>query len=135
MGYGLPSALGVQVAHPDQPVVCVSGEASFMMCVQELATLTQYRLPVKVIILNNHYMGMVRQWQQMFHGCRYSESYVESLPDFIKLAEAHHMTGLRCDKVEDVDKAINQMMDTSGPVLLDMIVDENENVYPMIPGR
>ena len=133
MGYGLPSALGVQIAHPDQPVVCVTGEASFMMCIQELATLTQYRLPVKIIILNNHYMGMVRQWQEMFHGNRHAESYMDSLPDFIKLAEAHHMTGFQCNKVEEVDKYIKLMMETPGPVILDMIVDDKENVYPMIP--
>lgn len=104
-----------------------------MMNIQELATLVQYRLPVKVMILNNHYMGMVRQWQEMFHGNRYSESYMDSLPDFVKLAEAYGMTGLRCDKVDEVDNIINQMMDTPGPVLLDMIVDDKENVYPMIP--
>ncbi len=133
MGYGMPSALGVQIAHPEALTVCVTGEASFMMNIQELSTLVQYRLPVKIFILNNRYMGMVRQWQQMFHGCRYSESYMDSLPDFVKLAEAYGMTGLRCDKVEDVDAAIKKMCETKGPVILDMVVDQNENVYPMIP--
>jgi acetolactate synthase-1/2/3 large subunit len=133
MGYGMPSAMGVQIAHPDELVVCVTGEASIMMNIQELSTIMQYRLPVKVFILNNRYMGMVRQWQEMFHGSRYSESYMDSLPDFVKLAEAYGMTGLRCDKIEDVDKTIQQMIDIKGPVIVDMLVDQNENVYPMIP--
>ncbi len=133
MGYGMPAAMGVQIAHPDALVVCVTGEASFMMNIQELSTLAQYRLPVKILILNNHCMGMVRQWQQMFHGCRYSESYMESLPDFVKLAEAYGMKGIRCDKVDSVDAAIKEMIAHKGPVILDMIVDPEENVYPMIP--
>ena len=133
MGYGMPSALGVQIAHPEDLTICVTGEASFMMNIQELSTLVQYRLPVKILILNNRYMGMVRQWQQMFHGCRYSESYMDSLPDFVKLAEAYGMTGLRCDKIDEVDAYIQKMCDTPGPVILDMVVDQNENVYPMIP--
>ena len=133
MGYGFPSAMGVQIAHPKELVVCVTGEASFMMNIQELSTVKQYRLPVKIFILNNRYMGMVRQWQEMFHGCRYAESYMDSLPDFVKLAEAYGMTGLRCDKVEEVDAAIEAMITTKGPVILDMVVDQNENVYPMIP--
>jgi acetolactate synthase-1/2/3 large subunit len=134
MGYGFPSAVGVQVAHPDSTVVCVSGEASFLMNMQELSTAVQYRLPVKIFILNNRYMGMVRQWQQMFHGDRHSESYMDALPDFVKLAEAYGgLTGLRCTKVEDVDTTIQQMLDTEGPVICDMVVDQNENVYPMIP--
>jgi len=133
MGYGVPAAVGVQIAHPDELVVCVTGEASIMMNIQELSTIMQYRLPVKIIIINNRYMGMVRQWQEMFHGCRYSQSYMESLPDFVLLAEAHGMTGLRCEKVEEVDAVIAQMIATPGPVLLDMVVDQNENVYPMIP--
>jgi acetolactate synthase-1/2/3 large subunit len=97
MGYGMPSAAGVQIAHPDDLVVCVTGEASLMMNIQELSTIMQYRLPLKIFILNNRYMGMVRQWQEMFHGSRYSESYMDSLPDFVKLAEAYGMKGLRCD--------------------------------------
>ncbi|MGE0753679.1 MAG: acetolactate synthase 3 large subunit [Alphaproteobacteria bacterium] len=133
MGYGMPSAMGAQVAHPDALVMCVTGEASLMMNIQELSTICQYRLPVKVFILNNRYMGMVRQWQEMFHGNRYSESYMDSLPDFVKLAEAYGMAGLRCEKVEDVDKTIKEMLAIKGPVIVDMVVDQKENVYPMIP--
>ncbi len=133
MGYGLPAALGVQVANPGKPVICVTGEASFMMNIQELSTLVQYRLPVKVLIVNNQYMGMVRQWQEMFHGCRYSESYMDSLPDFVKLAEAYGMRGLRCKKPGDLSKTIETMLAHDGPVLADIWVDREENVYPMIP--
>lgn len=133
MGYGLPSAVGVQIAHPEDLVVCVTGEASVLMNIQELSTIMQYRLPLKVFILNNRYMGMVRQWQEMFHGNRYSESYMDSLPDFVKLAEAYGMKGMRCEKVEDVDKTIEEMIAIKGPVIVDMLVDQNENVYPMIP--
>lgn len=133
MGYGFPSAMGVQIAHPKELVVCVTGEASFMMNIQELSTVKQYRLPVKIFILNNRYMGMVRQWQEMFHGGRYSESYMDSLPDFVKLAEAYGIKGLRCDDPKKVDDTIKQMLKIDGPVLVDMLVDQNENVYPMIP--
>ena len=133
MGYGMPSAVGVQIAHPEALVVCVTGEASIMMNIQELSTIMQYRLPVKIFILNNRYMGMVRQWQEMFHGSRYSESYMDSLPDFVKLAEAYGMKGLRCEHPADVDKTIQEMIDTPGPVIVNMMVDQNENVYPMIP--
>ncbi|MBO6825829.1 MAG: acetolactate synthase 3 large subunit [Sneathiella sp.] len=133
MGYGLPSAMGVQMAHPDSLVVDISGEASFMMNIQEMSTIIQYRLPVKVFILNNEYMGMVRQWQELLHGGRYSESYMESLPDFVKAAEAFGWTGLRCTEADDVDATIKQMIETDGPVLVDMIVDKQENVFPMVP--
>ncbi len=133
MGYGFPSAIGVQIAHPDSTVVCVTGEASFMMNIQEFSTVAQYRLPVKILILNNGYMGMVRQWQEMFHGERYSESYMESLPDFVKLAGAYGIKGLRATKTDEVDKVIKEMLSTKGPVLVDMVVDKVENVYPMIP--
>jgi acetolactate synthase-1/2/3 large subunit len=133
MGYGLPAALGVQIAHPDKLVACVTGEASFMMNIQELATAVQYRLPVKIMILNNHYMGMVRQWQQMFHGDRHSESYMDSLPDFVRLAEAFGLKGMRCENLSDLDESINIMVAHQGPVLMDIIVDPDENVYPMIP--
>ena len=133
MGYGMPAAVGTQIAHPDALVYCVTGEASIMMNIQELSTIMQYRLPVKILILNNRYMGMVRQWQEMFHGCRYSESYMDTLPDFVKLAEAHGMLGLRCEKVADVDTTIKKMIEHKGPVMVDMLVDQNENVYPMIP--
>jgi acetolactate synthase I/II/III large subunit len=133
MGYGMPSAMGVQVAHPTKPVICISGEASILMNIQELSTIKQYRLPVKVVILNNRYMGMVRQWQEMFHGSRYSESYMDALPDFVKLAAAYGIKGLRASKVSEVDAVIKEMLATDGPVLVDMVVDQNENVYPMIP--
>jgi len=133
MGYGLPAAIGTQIAHPDSLVVCVTGEASIMMNIQELSTAMQYRLPVKVLILNNHYMGMVRQWQELFFGDRYSESYMDALPDFVKLAEAYGITGLRCEQAGDVDRFLQTMIETPGPVILDMIVDPKENVYPMIP--
>ncbi len=133
MGYGFPSALGVQVAHPEATVVCVSGEASFLMNMQELSTAVQYRLPVKIFILNNRYMGMVRQWQQMFHGDRHSESYMDALPDFVMLAETFGMKGMRCEKASEVDGAIAEMLAHPGPVIMDMVVDQNENVYPMIP--
>lgn len=133
MGYGMPSAMGVQIAHPDELVMCVTGEASLMMNIQELSTIKQYRLPIKIFILNNRYMGMVRQWQQMFHGERYSESYMDSLPDFVKLAEAYGIKALRCDDPKKVDATIEEMLTIDGPVLVDMMVDQNENVYPMIP--
>ena len=133
MGYGFPSALGVQMAHPDSLVVCVTGEASFLMNIQELSTAVQYRLPVKIFILNNRYMSMVRQWQQMFHGSRYSESYMDSLPDFVKLADAYGMKGMRVSDPEKLDDAIKEMIAHQGPVIMDVQVDQNENVYPMIP--
>ncbi|MDA0782015.1 MAG: biosynthetic-type acetolactate synthase large subunit [Rickettsiales bacterium] len=133
MGYGLPAAIGVQIGNPDKPVVCVSGEASIMMNIQELATAVQYRLPVKVFLMNNSYMGMVRQWQELFHGDRHSESYMEALPDFKELAKAFGLTGIICDRPEKVDDAIKEMLETDGPVFLDMQVDKAENVYPMIP--
>lgn len=133
MGYGMPCAVGAQIAHPDKPVVCVSGEASILMNIQELSTIKQYRLPVKVLILNNRYMGMVRQWQEMFHGNRYSESYMDALPDFVKLAEAYGIKGLRASKVSEVDAVLKEMLEHDGPVVVDMVVDQKENVYPMIP--
>ncbi|MET0155398.1 MAG: biosynthetic-type acetolactate synthase large subunit [Rickettsiales bacterium] len=133
MGYGLPAAVGVQIAYPDAVVVCVTGEASIQMNIQELATALQYRLPVKVLILNNQYMGMVRQWQELFHGDRHSETYMDALPDFVALAEAYHMTGLRCERPEDVEATLVTMLETPGPVVCDMQVAKSENVYPMIP--
>ncbi|MBM3616914.1 MAG: biosynthetic-type acetolactate synthase large subunit [Alphaproteobacteria bacterium] len=133
MGYGLPAALGVQVAHPKALVVCVTGEASLMMNIQEISTAVQYRLPVKIFLLNNRYMGMVRQWQEMFHGSRYSESYMDSLPDFAPLAEAFGIKGMYVDKVAELDKSIKAALDYDGAVLLDIRVDPAENVYPMIP--
>ncbi|MBN8544139.1 MAG: biosynthetic-type acetolactate synthase large subunit [Alphaproteobacteria bacterium] len=133
MGYGFPAAIGVQIAHPNKPVVCVTGEASFMMNIQEMSTAVQYRLPVKIFILNNQYMGMVRQWQEMFYSSRYSESYMDSLPDFVALAEAFGMKGIRVKDPAKLDETIKEMIDHKGPVLADVWVDQNENVYPMIP--
>lgn len=133
MGYGLPAAVGVQIAHPDALVVDVAGEASTMMNIQEISTIIQYRLPVKIFILNNEYMGMVRQWQELLHGGRYSESYMESLPDFVKLAEAFGAKGLRCTDPGKVDDCIKEMIDHKGPVVVDMVVDKKENVFPMVP--
>jgi acetolactate synthase-1/2/3 large subunit len=133
MGYGLPAALGVQIAHPKKTVVCVTGEASFMMNIQELSTAVQYRLPVKIMILNNHYMGMVRQWQEMFYASRYSESYMDALPDFVAMAEAFGLKGMRCKDPLKLDESIKEMLAHNGPVLFDCWVDPSENVYPMIP--
>ncbi len=133
MGYGLPAAMGVQVAHPDALVIDIAGEASILMNIQEMATLAQYRLPVKVFILNNQYMGMVRQWQELLHGSRYSESYSEALPDFVKLAEAFHGVGLRATNRGELDGVIEQMLAIDRPVIADICVDEKENVFPMIP--
>ena len=133
MGYGFPAAIGVQIAHANKPVVCVTGESSFMMNIQEMSTAVQYRVPVKILILNNQYMGMVRQWQEMFYSSRYSESYMDSLPDFVKLAESFGMRGLRVKDPTKLDDALKDMLAHKGPVLLDCWVDPNENVYPMIP--
>ncbi len=133
MGYGLPAAIGVQVAHPKQQVVCVTGEASFMMNIQELSTAVQYRLPVKIIILNNQYMGMVRQWQEMFYASRYSESYMDALPDFVAMAEAFGLRGMRVKDPAKLDATLKDFIEFKGPVLLDCWVDPSENVYPMIP--
>ena len=133
MGYGLPAAMGVQIAHPDALVIDVAGEASILMNIQELSTICQYRLPVKAFILNNQYMGMVRQWQELLHGGRYSESYMDSLPDFVKLAEAFHCVGLRASKPSEVDDVIREMIKVKKPVVVDMVVDQAENCFPMIP--
>ena len=133
MGYGLPAAMGVQVAHPDALVIDVAGEASFLMNIQEMSTIAQYRLPVKSFILNNQYMGMVRQWQELLHGGRYSESYMESLPDFVKLAESFGAVGLRATKPSEVDDLIEEMLKVDKPVIADVLVDREENCFPMIP--
>jgi acetolactate synthase-1/2/3 large subunit len=133
MGYGLPAAIGVQLAHPGKLVVDIAGEASILMNMQEMSTAAQYRLPVKVMILNNQYMGMVRQWQELLHGGRYSESYTAALPDFVKLAEAYRGTGFQVAKPADLDAAIMKMIETPGPVILDCLVDQTENCFPMIP--
>jgi acetolactate synthase I/II/III large subunit len=133
MGYGLPAAMGVQLAHPDALVIDIAGEASIMMNIQEMSTISQYRLPVKVFILNNEYMGMVRQWQELLHGGRYSESYMASLPDFVKLAEAFGAVGLRAEKAGDVDGVIEEMITNKRTVIADIRVDKAENCFPMIP--
>jgi acetolactate synthase-1/2/3 large subunit len=133
MGYGLPAAMGVQIAHPDALVVDIAGEASILMNIQEMSTICQYRLPVKAFILNNQYMGMVRQWQELLHGGRYSESYTASLPDFVKLAEAFGASGLRVSAPGDVDRVIKEMLAIDGPVIVDVVVDQLENCFPMIP--
>ena len=134
MGYGFPAAIGVQVAHPDALVLCISGDASWVMNMQEMSTAMQYRLPVKTFILNNSYMGMVRQWQDFFHGNRHSESYMDALPDFVKLAEAFGGVGLRAESVDELDGVIAAALATDKPVIADIVVDRAENVYPMIPG-
>ena len=133
MGYGLPAAIGVQMAHRDALVVDVAGEASIMMNIQELSTAVQYRLPVKVFIINNKYMGMVRQWQELLHGGRYSESYSEALPDFVKLAEAFGCVGMRVSDPKKVDETIKEMISIDRPVVCDVVVDPKENCFPMIP--
>jgi acetolactate synthase-1/2/3 large subunit len=133
MGFGLPAAIGVKLAHPDADVACITGEASIQMCIQELSTAQQYQTPVKIINLNNRYMGMVRQWQEFSYEGRYSHSYLEALPDFVKLAEAYGHVGMQIDKPEDVTPALEEafaMKDRT--VFLDIITDQKENVYPMI---
>ncbi len=133
MGYGLPAAIGVQIAHPEALVIDIAGEASILMNIQEMSTAAQYRLPVKIFILNNQYMGMVRQWQELLHGGRYSESYTAALPDFVKLAEAFGAVGRRVESPADVDDAIAWMLAEPGAVILDVAVDQAENCFPMIP--
>ena len=133
MGYGLPAAMGVQIAHPNSLVIDVAGEASILMNIQEMSTIKQFRLPVKIFILNNHYMGMVRQWQELLHGNRLSESYMDSLPDFVKLAESFGATGLRTEKPSEIDDLIKEMIKIKGSVICDIIVDPSENCFPMIP--
>ncbi len=133
MGYGLPASIGVQVAHPESLVINVAGEASWCMVMQEMSTAVQYRLPVKQFILNNERLGMVRQWQQLLHGERYSHSYSESLPDFVKLAEAFGCKGIRCTDPATLDEAIEEMLAYDGPVIFDCLVEKHENCFPMIP--
>jgi len=133
MGYGLPAAVGVQLAHPNSLVVDIAGEASVLMTMQELSTAVQYDLPIKIFIINNRYMGMVRQWQELLHGKRYSHSYTEALPDFVKLAEAYHAHGIRCEHPGDLDEKIREMIEVKKPVLFDCVVDPAENCFPMIP--
>ncbi|NRB16701.1 MAG: acetolactate synthase 3 large subunit [Rhodobacteraceae bacterium] len=133
MGYGFPASIGVQVAHPDALVINVAGEASWLMNMQEMGTAMQYKLPVKQFILNNERLGMVRQWQELLHGSRYSQSWSESLPDFVKLAEAFGAKGIRCSDPADLDDAIMEMLEYDGPVIFDCLVTKHENCFPMIP--
>lgn len=133
MGYGLPAAIGTQIANPEALVVDIAGEASILMNIQEMSTAIQFRLPVKIFILNNQYMGMVRQWQELLHESRYSHSYSEALPDFVKLADAYGATGLRATEAGELDDKIMEMIETPGPVIFDCLVDQEENCYPMIP--
>ena len=133
MGYGFPAAIGVQVAHPESLVIDIAGEASIQMCIQEMSCAVQHNLPVKIFILNNQYMGMVRQWQQLLHGNRLSNSYTEAMPDFVKLAEAYGGVGIRCDKPADLDAAIQEMIDSPAPVIFDCRVANLANCFPMIP--
>ena len=133
MGYGVPAAIGAQIANPNDLVMCVSGDASFLMNMQELGTLKQYELPVKIIIINNRYMGMVRQWQELIYNSRESHSYMDSLPDFVKLAECFGIKGIRCENPEELDDKLKEMLDHKGPVLFDCVVEKSENVFPMIP--
>ena len=133
MGYGLPASIGVQIANPNSLVIDIAGEASFLMNMQELSTIVQYKLPIKIFIINNQWMGMVRQWQELIHGSRYSESYTESLPDFIKLAESFGIMGIRAEKMNELQSVIDQMLEHQGPVLADICVAKEENCFPMIP--
>ena len=133
MGYGLPAAIGVQIAHPKKLVIDIAGEASILMNIQEMSTAIQYRLPVKIFILNNEYMGMVRQWQELLHDKNYSESYTEALPDFVKLAEAYGAVGMRAKTPDELDEKIKEMINIDKPVIFDCVVDKIENCYPMIP--
>jgi acetolactate synthase-1/2/3 large subunit len=133
MGYGFPSAVGVQVAHPEALVIDIAGEASILMNIQELSTVAQYGLPVKIFIINNQWMGMVRQWQELLHGGRYSQSYTASLPDFVKLAEAFGAVGLQASRPDELDDKILEMIDSPKPVIFDCLVDQKENCFPMIP--
>ncbi|MES1982361.1 MAG: acetolactate synthase 3 catalytic subunit [Pseudomonadota bacterium] len=135
MGFGLPAAMGVQLAHPDAQVACVTGEGSIQMCIQELSTCRQFHLPLKIIALNNRYLGMVRQWQQFFHGNRHAESYMDALPDFVKLAEAYGHVGVRIDRPADVEPALKEAFARKDElVFLDFRTDQTENVFPMVPG-
>ena len=133
MGYGIPAAVGVQMAHPDSLVIDIAGEASVLMTMQEMSTAVQYDLPIKIFILNNEYMGMVRQWQELLHGGRYSHSYTEALPDFVKLAEAYQGVGIRAEKPSELEDAIREMIETPRPVIFDCRVHKHANCFPMIP--
>ncbi len=135
MGFGMPAAMGVQLANPKGKVACITGEASIQMCIQELSTCKQYKLPLKIVNLNNRYMGMVRQWQEFFHGNRYAESYMNALPDFVKLAESYGHIGMKIERPEDVEGALKEAFKLKDQlVFMDFITDQTENVFPMVPG-
>ncbi len=135
MGFGMPAAMGVQLANPKGKVACITGEASIQMCIQELSTCKQYKLPLKIINLNNRYMGMVRQWQEFFHGNRYAESYMNALPDFVKLAESYGHVGMKIEQPEDIEGALKEAFKRKDQlVFMDFITDQTENVFPMVPG-
>jgi len=133
MGYGFPAAIGAALAHPDRTVVCVTGDGSFQMCIQELATAVQEKVNVKVVIINNNFLGMVRQWQELFYARTYSEVGMERLPDFVKVAEAYHARGLRATKPDEVRPVLEEGLRTPGLVIMDMAVCQEESVYPMVP--
>ena len=133
MGFGLPAAMGVQMAHPNATVACITGEGSIQMCIQELSTCKQYHLPIKIVNLNNRYLGMVRQWQQIDYSSRYSESYMDALPDFVALAEAYGHVGMRIEKPADVEGALREALKLKDRlVFMDFITDQTENVWPMV---
>jgi acetolactate synthase-1/2/3 large subunit len=135
MGFGLPAAIGACLANPGATVACVTGEASIQMCIQELSTCKQYRTPIKIVNLNNRYMGMVRQWQEFFHGNRYAESYMDALPDFVRLAESYGHVGIRVEKPGDIEGALREAFSRKDDlVFLDFVTDQTENVFPMVPG-
>jgi acetolactate synthase-1/2/3 large subunit len=133
MGYGFPAAMGAQFANPDRLVVDIAGDGSIQMNIQELATIAQYNLPVKILILNNCFLGMVRQWQELFYGARYSSTCLASNPDFVKVAEAYGVKGIKVEDKKDVDAGLIEMIEHDGPVLLEVMVDREEGVYPMVP--
>jgi acetolactate synthase-1/2/3 large subunit len=133
MGFGLPAAMGVQMAHPNDTVICVTGEGSIQMCIQELSTCKQYGLPIKIIMLNNRYLGMVRQWQEFFYDKRYSHTYIDALPDFMKLADSYGHVGMRIEKPSEVESALKEALAIKESlVFMDFLIDQGENVYPMI---
>jgi acetolactate synthase I/II/III large subunit len=133
MGYGLPAGIGAHFAAPDRPVVVISGDGSIQMNIQELATAVQYKVPVKVVILNNYYLGMVRQWQEKFYEGRYSQSYMEAMPNFVKLAEAYGAAGFRVDKAKDLSKTLKEAFATPGPAVVEVVIPQSEGVFPMVP--
>ena len=137
MGYGLPAAIGIQVAYPDEMVVCITGDSSFQMNIQELGTVAQYNLPVKIVIVNNHWQGMVRQWQQSFYGERYSQSSMEEgAPNFVMLAESYGIKAAKLEKTSNFESEMKELLEYPGPTLIDVVVTEDENCYPMVaPGK